>query len=101
MILLAHEHRVRFYFVVDLQLTRDIHDHPLDRAGERPGILTRKVTCDWFATVSPHVQPLASNRELAWLGHHLHFAHFFVVDVDRQRAIGDMWWVLAFLVEDG
>ncbi len=53
--LLTHEHRVCFDFVINVQFTTDIHDHLLDRAGERPGILARIVRRDWLATVSPHV----------------------------------------------
>jgi hypothetical protein len=53
--LLTHEHRVRFDFVINIQLTADIDDHLLDRTGERPGILARVVPRDRLTTIAPHV----------------------------------------------
>src|SRR6266704_4196231 len=98
--LLPNEHPMRFPFVIDVQLTTDIHDHLLDRAGERPRILARIVRRDWLATIASHVQPLACNRELARLGPDLALADLFVVDVDGQGAVGDVRWVLYLLGED-
>src|SRR6266700_2934441 len=79
-LLLTHEHRVRFPFVMDAHLPADIHDHLLDRTGERPGILARIVPRDRLATIPPNVQPLASNRELARLGPNLALADLLLVD---------------------
>src|SRR6266516_8141411 len=62
-LLVTHEHPVRFPFEMDAPLPSGIHDHLLDRAGERPGILAWIVPRDRLATVAPNVQPLASNRE--------------------------------------
>ena len=42
-LLLTHEHRVRFDFEMDVHLPTAVHGHPLDRAGERPGLLARIV----------------------------------------------------------
>ncbi len=53
--LLTHEHHLRFDFEIDAALLTDIHDHPLDCTGERPGILARIITCDRFATIAPNV----------------------------------------------
>ena len=53
--LLAHEHHLCFDFEIDAPLLTDIHDHPLDCTGERPGILARIITCDRLATIAPNV----------------------------------------------
>src|SRR5437660_12789417 len=66
-LLVTHEHPVRFPFVMDAHLTADIHDHPLDRAGERRGLLARIVPRDWLAPVPPNVQPLSSHPALSRL----------------------------------
>src|SRR5437763_14976553 len=81
-LLLTHEHRVRFPLVMDAHLPTDIHDDPLDRAGECPGSRKRPVARDRLATAPPTGQPLASNRELARLGPPLHLAHLLVVDIE-------------------
>ena len=99
--LFAHEHRLRFPFVMDTHLPTDIHDHPLDRAGERPGPRKRPVARDRLATAPPNGQPLASKRELARLGPDFALTDLLVVDVESQRAVGDMRWVLSLLGEDG
>jgi len=54
-ILLTHKHCLRFDFVINIQITTDIHDHSLDCTGERPGILARIVPCDRLATITPHI----------------------------------------------
>src|SRR6266568_5817726 len=82
--LLTHEHRVRFDFVINVHLPTDVHDHLLDCAGEWPGILAWIVLRDWLATIATNVQPLACNRELARLGPNLALADLLVVDVDGQ-----------------
>src|SRR6266480_144017 len=92
--LLPNEHPMRFPFVIDVQLTTDIHDHLLDRAGERPGILAWIVRRDRLATVAPNVEPLAGNRELARLGPDLALADLFVVDVDGQGSVSDVRGIL-------
>ena len=99
--LLTHEHCVRFDFVINFQLTTDVHNHLLDRTGEWPGILARIVRRDRLATIAPNVQPLASNRELARLGPDLALTDLLVVDIDGQGAVGDVRRVLCLLGENG
>src|SRR5690349_22734481 len=99
--LVTHEHPMRLPFVMDAHFPADIYNHLFNGAGKWPGILTRIVSRDRLTTIPSHVQPLASNRELARLRPDLAFADLLVIDVDSQGSVGNMRWVLRLLNEDG
>ena len=47
--LFAYDHQVCFDFEIDTPLLTDIHHHPIDRAGERPGPIAWIVRRDRLA----------------------------------------------------